>query len=101
MRGDDKVSNYLARLRSIFASRYCEPTALQEDMLKSRVLQSVDTPTRLALYFYEQGTVDELVAHANRLLSLAKSQPATPMSKVNTTSTKSHQEMINKMLIHA
>ena len=25
VRGDDKVSNYLARLSSIFASRYCEP----------------------------------------------------------------------------
>ena len=54
VRGDDKVSNYLARLKSIFASRYCEPTTLQEDILKSRVLQSVDTPTRLALYSYEQ-----------------------------------------------
>ena len=75
VRGDDKVSNYLAGLRSIFASRYCEPTTLQEDILKSRVLQSVDTPTRLALYSYEQSTVDELAAHADRLLSLAKSQP--------------------------
>ena len=56
VRGDDKVSNYLTRLRSIFASRYCEPTALQEDIIKSRVLQSVDTPTRLALYSYEQNT---------------------------------------------
>ena len=87
VRGDDKVSYYLARLRSIFASRYCEPTTLQEDILKSRVVQSVDTPTRLALYSYEQSTVDELAAHANRL-SLAKSQPTTPMSKVNITSTK-------------
>ena len=88
VRGDDKVSNYLARLRSIFASRYCELTTLQKDILKSRVLQSVYTPTRLALYSYEQGTVDELAAHADRLLFLAKSQPATPMSKVNITSTK-------------
>ena len=88
VRGNDKVSNYLARLRSIFASRYCEPSTLQEDILKSRVLQSVDTPTRLALYSYEQSTVDELAAHADRLLSLAKSQPATPKSKVNITSTK-------------
>ena len=94
VRGDDKVSYYLARLRSIFASRYCEPTTLQEDILKSRVVQSVDTPTRLALYSYEQSTVDELAAHAN-LLSLAKSQPTTPMSKVNITSTKP-QYKINK-----
>ena len=88
VRGDNKVSNYLARLRSIFASSYCEPTTLQEDIFKSRVLQSVDTPTRRALYSYEQSTVDELAAHADRLLSLAKSQPTTPMSKVNITSTK-------------
>ena len=98
VRDDDKVSNYLARLRSIIASRYCEPTTLQEDILKSRVLQSVDTPNRLALYSYEQSTVDKLAAHADRLLSLAKSQPATPMSKVNITSTKPHQELINEML---
>ena len=98
VRGDDKVSNHLVRLRSIFASRYCEPTTLQEDILKSRLLQSVDTPTRLALYSYKQGTVDELAAHADRLLSLAKSQPATPMSKVNITPTKPHQEMIKEML---
>ena len=98
VRGNDKVSNYLARLMSIFAFRYCEPTTLQDDILKSRVLQSVDTPTRLALYSYEQSTVDELAAHADRLLSLAKSQPATPMSKVNITSTKPHQELINEML---
>ena len=88
VRGDDKVSNYLARLRSVFASRYCEPTTLQEDILKSRVLQSVDTPTRLALYSYEQSTVDELAAHTDHLLSLAKFQSATSMSKVNITSTK-------------
>ena len=86
--GDDKVSNYLTRLRSIFASRYCESTTLQKEILKSRVLQSVDTPTKLALYLYEQSTVDELAAHADRLLSLAKSQPTTPMSKVYITSTK-------------
>ena len=79
VRGDDKVSNYLARLRSIFASRYCELTTLQEDILKYRVLQSVDTLTRLVLYSYEQSTVDKLAAHPDRLLSLAKSQPATPM----------------------
>ena len=89
--GDDKVSNYLARLKSIFTFRYCEPTTLQEDLLKSRVLQSVNAWTRHALYSYEQSTVDELAAHANRLLSLAKSQPATPMSKVNITSKKNTQ----------
>ena len=48
----------------------------------------MDTPTRLALYSYEQSTVNELAAHADRLLPLAKSQPATLMSKVNITSTK-------------
>ena len=96
LRGDDKVSNYLARLRSIFASRYCEPTTLQEDILKSRVLQSMDTPTRLALYSYEQGTVDELAAHADRLLSLAKSQPATPISKVNNITSTKPQYKVNE-----
>ena len=96
VRGDDKVSNYLARLRSIFASRYCEPTTLQEDILKSRVLQSVDTPTRLALYSYEQGMVDELAAHADRLLSLAKSQPATPISKVNNITSTKPQYKVNE-----
>ena len=92
---------YLARLRSIFASRYCKPTTLQEDILKSRVLQPVNIATRFALYSYEQNTVDELAAHADRFLSLAKSQPATFMSKVNITSTKLQykvNEYFNKQL---
>ena len=99
IRGNDTVKDYLVRLRGIFTSRYGETTALQKDLLKSRILQSVDAATRLALYHYEQCSVEDIAAHADRLLARAKSDSAS-FSPGNNFSTPPPNHFLNQRAIN-
>ena len=102
IRRKNTVKDYLVRLRGIFTSRYGTTTALQENLIKSRILQSVDSAARMALYHYEQSYVDEIAAHADRLLARARhdSVSFSPGNKFSTP-TSNHllkQKAINEML---
>ena len=68
-RGNDTVLTYYLRLRSLLKPRYAQPSTLSDDLIRRRLLDSVDAQTRLALYPYETTCLEDLAKHADRLLA--------------------------------
>ena len=60
------VLNFMVRLKAFFSPIYSAQSALGEDLVRRRILKSLDTNTQLAIYPYEKTSVDQLVVHADR-----------------------------------
>ena len=69
-RGQTTVTAYLIQLRTLLGTQYDSNSPLQKDLIKHKLLESLDSHIRLYLYHYEDGPLDALAKHADKLLSL-------------------------------
>ena len=62
------ISDFTVRLKALLSPTYPAQSALSEDLVHRRILESLDPCTQLAIYPYEKTSLDKLVAHEDRLL---------------------------------
>ena len=99
-RNESTVSEYLMRLHSLLGEHYDSSSPLHRDLIRHKLLESLDPQLRLCLYHYEDGPLDVLARHADQLLSRNKNfSPQHPNAKSssNYTDTK-HQTLINEVV---
>ena len=82
-RGNKTVSEFLIELQALLGEHYDSTSPLHRDLIKHKLLESLDPQMRLCLYHYEDGPLDTLAKHADRLLSR---HVKTPGSSPNSTS---------------
>ena len=71
----------MVRLKAFLYPTYPAQFALGEDLVRRRILEFLDRHTRLAIYPYEKTSLDELAAHADRLLIKVKATHASDSSE--------------------
>ena len=92
---NETISDFMVRLKAFISPTYPAQSVLGEDLVRRRILESLDPRTRLAIYPYEKTSLDELATHADRLLVRVK---ATLISELSDSSFVSPpQKMINEM----
>ena len=98
-RDKDSVFKFLLRLKTRLDCQYDSQSRLVADLLRQRVLNSVDPQIRLNLH-YETCSVDEFASHADRLLiRIRKTEGATILSPFNSVDDKkSNERSSNKLL---
>ena len=74
---------------------YSAQSALDKDLARSRILEYLDSHSRLAVHPYEKTSLDELVAYADQLLVRIKATHASDSSEPSSVS--STQKMINEL----
>ena len=92
-RGQTTVTAYLIQLRTLLGTQYDSNSPLQKDLIKHKLLESLDSHIRLCLYHYEDGPLDALVKHADKLLSLHNNSPS---SKSLRSDHNDNQTLINE-----
>ena len=80
----------------IFGNNYDPNSVLQMDILRNAILNSVDRDTRINLYHYENGPMEDLVRHADELLLRRKSSVNGSDDVTQTFFPKQH--LVNEML---
>ena len=85
----------MVRLKALLSPTYPAQFAPGEDILRRRILESLDPRTRLAIYPYKKTSLDELAAHADRLLVRVKATPVSDLSE--SSAVLPSQIMINEM----
>ena len=91
-RGQSTVTAYLIQLRTLLGTQYDSNSPLQKDLIKHKLLESLDSHIRLCLYHYEDGPLDALAKHVDKLLSLHNS----PSSKSLRSDHNDNQTLINE-----
>ena len=91
-RGQTNVTAYLIQLRTLLGTQYDSNSPLQKDLIKHKLLESLDSHIPLCLYHYEDGPLDALAKHADKLLSLHNS----PSSKSLRSDHNDNQTLINE-----
>ena len=81
------------RLRTLLGTQYDSNSPLQKDLIKHKLLESLDSHMRLCLYHYEDGPLDALAKHADKLLSLHNNSPS---SKSLRSDHNDNQTLINE-----
>ena len=100
-RGKDTVVEFLLRLKTRLGRHYDADSCLINDLIRHRLLESVDPQIRLGLYHYESGSVDDLARHANRLLDRCRRDRSEPHFRTNIADNQrqnNDQRLINEML---
>ena len=92
-RGQTIVTAYLIQLRTLLGTQYDSNSPLQKDLIKHKLLESLDSHIRLCLYHYEDGPLDALAKHADKLLSLHNNSPS---SKSLRSDHNDNQTLINE-----
>lgn len=77
-RGDKTISEYLVHLRSRLGEHYDTNSLLHSDLLKHKLLESIDPQARLCLYHYEDEPLETLARHADEILSRSNSVVGSP-----------------------
>ena len=54
-------------LKSILGSKYDPNSELQIDILRSAIFNSVESKIKAILYFYKNGSIENLVRHADEI----------------------------------
>ena len=90
-RGDKTVSEYFIQLRSQLGEHYDTHSLLHTDLLRHKLLESLDPHSRLCLYHYENEPLESLARHADQFLSRITSLHNSPTDMV-----ASNQEVINE-----
>ena len=96
-RGTMSCKDFLFQLRSTLGDLYIPRSVTQTDLLRYCLLNSLDKTTRLFLYQYEMGPLDDLACHADEFLHRQKSSDAFPET---TTSPEenSRQRLMNEVM---
>ena len=92
-RGQTTVTAYLIQLRTLLGTQYDSNSPLQKDLIKHKLLESLDPHIRLYLNHYEDGPLDALAKHADKLLSLHNNSPS---SKSLRSDHNDNQTLINE-----
>ena len=92
-RGQTTVTAYLIQLRTLLGTQYDSNSPLQKDLIKHKLLKSLDSHIRLCLYHYEDGPLDALAKHADKLHSLHNNSPS---SKSIRSDHNNNQTLINE-----
>ena len=71
------VYEYYTKLNSLLSEHYDPALPLHRDLIKHKLLESLDPRIRLCLYHYEEGPLDILAQHADQLMS-RDTPPNTP-----------------------
>ena len=87
------VTAYLIQLRTLLGTQYDSNSPLQKDLIKHKLLESLDSHIRLCLYHYEDRSLDALAKHADKLLSLHNNSPS---SKSLPSDHNDNQTLINE-----
>ena len=90
-RGNKTVSKYLIQLRSQLGEHYDTHSLLHTDLLRHKLLESLDPQSRLCLYHYENEPLECLARHADQILSRTTSLHNSPTDMV-----ASNQQLINE-----
>ena len=64
-RHNSTVSEYLTRLHAPLGEHYDANSSLHQDLIRHKLLESLDPQTRLCLYHYKDGPLDALAKHAD------------------------------------
>ena len=78
------MSDYFVHFCTLLGARYSEDFLLHTNLLRHKLLNSLDTYTRLSLYHHEEAPLNELDHHADKLLSRIR-----PASNCNTATAES------------
>ena len=100
-RGKDTVVDFLSRLKTRLGRHYDADSCLINDLIRHRLLESVDPQIRLGLYHYESGSVDDLARHADRLLDRFRRDRSEPHFRTDIADNQrqnNDQRLINEML---
>ena len=77
----------------LLGTQYDSNSPLQKDLIKHKLLESLDSHIRLCLYHYKDGPLDALAKHADKLLSLHNNSPS---SKSLRSDHNDNQTLINE-----
>ena len=89
--GQSTVTAYLIQLRTLLGTQYDSNSPLQKDLIKHKLLESLDSHIRLYLYHYEDGPLDTLTC---RQTSFSTQQ--FPSSKSLRSDHNDNQTLINE-----
>ena len=92
-RGNKSVSEYLIELRSRLGEHYDTRSLLHMDLLKHKLMESLDPQSRLCLYHYENEPIESFARHADQILARASSLPSSPAAS---NVIASNQQLINE-----
>ena len=96
-RCEDTVAQYLVRLRTLLISKYPYNSEICQALIRRKLLESVDSQTRLALYPYENEPLETLAQHADSILARKNSFDSSSSFRDHHNTSNNNQVTINEM----